>query len=40
MKEFGDIPMDAPAHSNNDCQLVGLDGGMGTEDEREVARKQ
>jgi hypothetical protein len=31
--------MDAPAHSNND-QLIGLAGGTGTVEEREVARKQ
>ena len=34
----GDIMMDAPAHSNND-QLIGLVGGSGSEEEREVARK-
>jgi hypothetical protein len=35
----GDILMDAPAHNSND-QLIGLAGGSGSVDEREVARKQ
>jgi hypothetical protein len=39
VKEAGDILMDAPLHSNND-QLIGLVGGAGTAEEREVARKQ
>jgi ribonuclease HI len=39
VKEPGDILMDAPAHSNND-QLIGMAGGAGTVEEREVARKQ
>ena len=39
VREPGDILMDAPAHSNND-QLIGMAGGTGTAEEREVARKQ
>ena len=39
VREVGDILMDALAHSNND-QLIGLAGGTGTVEEREVARKQ
>jgi hypothetical protein len=40
VREAGDILMDAQsAHSNND-QLIGLAGGTGTVEEREVARKQ
>jgi hypothetical protein len=39
VKELDDTLMDAPAHSNKD-QLIGLAGGAGTAEEREVARKQ
>ena len=39
VREPGDILMDAPAHTNND-QLIGMAGGTGTAEEREVARKQ